>query len=137
MGIKAVEILPKVVADAPVMTRMCDCESSIKCKMTRKLFTPNSTSRAIEPLQLLHSAICGPLETAITGGRYMLLFIDDATTLTDDYILKEKLEALHKFKEWKALRERSWASKTRDFVQIEAVCIPARNSQNTKTQKAS
>jgi len=36
----------------------------------------------------------------------MLLFIDDATRHTDEYILKYKSEALEKFKEWKALREK-------------------------------
>jgi hypothetical protein len=32
VGLKALEILPKVVADAPKITGMCDCESCIKCK---------------------------------------------------------------------------------------------------------
>jgi len=68
IGLKVLEILPKVVADAPTMTGKCDCESCIKCKLTRKPFTPNTTSRATESLQLVHSDICGPLETAIGGG---------------------------------------------------------------------
>jgi hypothetical protein len=34
----------------------------------------------------------------------MLLFIDDPTRHTDEYILKYKSEALQKFKEWNALR---------------------------------
>jgi len=105
VGLKALEILPKVVTDAPTMTGKCDCESCIKCKLARKPFTP-TTARATEPLQLVQSNICGPLETAIRGGRYILLFIDDATRYTDEYILKSKLEGLEKFKEWKALREK-------------------------------
>jgi transposase InsO family protein len=36
----------------------------------------------------------------------MLLFIDDPTRHTDEYILKFKSEAIEKFKEWKALREK-------------------------------
>jgi hypothetical protein len=64
------------------------------------------TSRATEPLQLVHSDICGPLETAMRGGRYMLLFINYPTRHTDEYILKYKSEALEKFNEWKALREK-------------------------------
>jgi hypothetical protein len=35
---------------------------------------------------------------------YMLLFIDNATRHTDEYILKYMSEALGKFKEWNALR---------------------------------
>ena len=36
----------------------------------------------------------------------MLLFIDDSTSHTDEYILKYKSKVLEKFKEWKALREK-------------------------------
>jgi len=56
VGLQALEILPKVVTDAPKMTGKCDCESCIECKLARKPFTP-TTSRATEPLQLVHSDI--------------------------------------------------------------------------------
>jgi hypothetical protein len=48
----------------------------------------------------MHLAIFGLRETAIGGGRYRLLFIDDPTRHIDEYILKYKSEALEKFKEW-------------------------------------
>jgi len=92
VGLKALEILP-TITDAPRMAVKCDCESCIKCKLMRKPFTP-TTSRATEPRRLVHLDICGPMETAIGGGRYMLLFIDDATRHTDEYMLKYKSEAL-------------------------------------------
>jgi len=114
VGLKALEILPKVVIDAPRMTGKFDCESCIKCKFARTPFTP-TTSRATEPVQLVHSDICGPLETAIGGGRYMLLFIDDAARRTDEYILKYKSEAVEKFKEWKALREKESGNQVKRF----------------------
>jgi len=98
VGLKTLEILLKVFADAPRMTGKCDCESCIQCKLARKPFTP-TTSRATEALQLVHSNICGPLETAIGGGRYMLLFINDTTRHMDEYFLKYKSEGLEKFKE--------------------------------------
>jgi len=106
VGPKALDILPKAVANAPKMTRKCHCGSCIVRKLARKPFTPNMTSRATEPLQLVHLDICGPQETAIGSGRYMLLFIDNTTRHTDQYILKYMLEALEKFREWKALREK-------------------------------
>jgi hypothetical protein len=59
--------------------------------------------------------MCGPLETAIRGGQYMLLFIDDATRLTDEYILKYMSDALEKFKEWKALREKESGKQVKRF----------------------
>jgi hypothetical protein len=61
--------MPKVIADALKMTGKCDCESCIKCKLARKLFSPNTTSSATEPLQLMHSDICGTMETATGGGQ--------------------------------------------------------------------
>jgi hypothetical protein len=90
IGLKAVEILANVVADAPKMTGKCDCERCLKCKLTRKPFTPNTTSRATEPLLFVNSDLCSPLDIAIGGGRYMLLFINDTTRHMDEYILKSK-----------------------------------------------
>jgi hypothetical protein len=113
VGLKALEILP-MINDAPKMTGQCDYESCIKCKLDRKPFTP-MTSRDPEPLQLVHSDICGPLETAIRGGHYMLLFIHDATSNVDEYILMYKLEPLEKFKQWKALREKESGKQVKRF----------------------
>jgi len=45
----------------------------------------------------------------------MLLFIDDATRHTDEYILKYKLAALEKFKEWMALREKESGKEVKRF----------------------
>jgi hypothetical protein len=67
VGLKALELLP-TITNASKMTRKCDCESCIKCKLVRKPFAP-TTSRATDPLHLVHSDICGSLETAIGGGR--------------------------------------------------------------------
>jgi hypothetical protein len=49
VGLKALEILP-TITDPPRMTSKCDCKSCIKCKLTRKQFTLNTTSRTTEPL---------------------------------------------------------------------------------------
>jgi len=114
VGRTALEILP-TITDAPKMTGKCNCESCIKCKLAGKHFTP-TTSHVTEPLQLVQSDICGPLETAIGGCRYMLLFIHDATRHTDEYILKYKSEALKKFKEWKALREKVSGKQVKQFL---------------------
>jgi len=114
VGLKALEILPQVVADGPRMTGKCDCESCIMCKLVRKPVTL-TTSRATEPLQLVHWDICGPLDTAIGGGRYMLLFIDDTPRHTDEYILKYTSEALEKLKEWTPLGEKESGKQVKRF----------------------
>jgi hypothetical protein len=110
ISLKALENLP-AITDLPKMTGKCDCESCVKCKLTRIPFTPNTTSHATQPLQLGHWNICGPLEIAIGADRYMLLFIDDATRHTDEYILKYKSEALEKFKNGRLIVKSSRASK--------------------------
>jgi hypothetical protein len=115
VGLKALEILPKIITDVLTMTGKCDCNSCIKCKLTRKPFTPNTTSRDSEPLQLAHSDICGLMQTAIGGGRYMLLLLDDPTRHPDVYILKYKSEDLEKFKEWKPLREKELGKQVKRF----------------------
>jgi transposase InsO family protein len=45
----------------------------------------------------------------------MLLFIDDATRHTDEYILMYKAQTLEKFKEWKALREKESGKQVERF----------------------
>jgi hypothetical protein len=113
VGLTGLEIWP-TITDALTMTGKYDCKSCIQCKLARKLFSP-TTSRATEPLLLVHSDRGGRLETAIGGGRYMLLFIDDATRHTDEYILKYKSEALENVKEWKALREKEAGKQVKRF----------------------
>jgi len=113
VSFKALKILP-TITDAAKMTGRCDCESCIKWKLARMPFTP-TTSRATEPLQLVHWDICGPLDTAIGGCQYILLFIDDATRHTDEYILKYQSKAIEKFDEWKALREKESGKQVNRF----------------------
>jgi hypothetical protein len=78
VGLKGLE-RTLTITNAPRMTGKCNCECCIKRKLPRRPFTQITTACAAEPLQLVHSAICSPLETAIGGGDYMLLFIDNAT----------------------------------------------------------
>jgi hypothetical protein len=49
VGLKVLEILP-TVTDAAKMAGKCDCVICIKCKLSRKPFTPNTTSSTTEPL---------------------------------------------------------------------------------------
>jgi hypothetical protein len=84
------------------------------CKLAPKPIAP-TTSRATEPLQLVHSDLCSHLETASRAGLDILLFIADARRHTDPYILKYKSEALENFKEWKALREKESGNEVKRF----------------------
>lgn len=51
-------------------------------------------------LQLVHSDICGPMQTQLIGGaKYFVTFIDDYTRCCAVYFMKYKSEVLDKFKE--------------------------------------
>ncbi|GBP95218.1 Retrovirus-related Pol polyprotein from transposon TNT 1-94 [Eumeta japonica] len=81
------------------------CELCQKGKQSRLPF-PSEGSRALNPLELIHSDVCGPMEVKSLGGaRYFLTFIDDYTRKVYVYFLHNKSEVFLKFKEYKALVE--------------------------------
>ena len=63
---------------------------------------PHYLQKGIESkgkLELVHSDLCGPMETLSFGGsRYFITFIDNYSRYCQTYFLKKKSEALEKFK---------------------------------------
>ena len=58
------------------------------------------------PLEIVHSDLCGPMQTpSLASSHYMLTFIDDYTRKTWVYFLKYKSEVFEKFFHFKALVE--------------------------------
>jgi Reverse transcriptase (RNA-dependent DNA polymerase)/gag-polypeptide of LTR copia-type/Integrase core domain/GAG-pre-integrase domain/Domain of unknown function (DUF4219) len=79
------------------------CEPCLEGKQTRQPSRRPAT-RASEPLELIHSDLCGPIDPTSYGGtNYYLLFTDDFTRMTHIYPLKRKSSAavLEKFREYK------------------------------------
>lgn len=73
------------------------CEYCLAGKAIRKLF--GTAKRASEPLQLVHSDICGPMNVkAIHGTSYFITFIDDFTRYGHIYLISYKSEALDCFR---------------------------------------
>ena len=67
---------------------------------------PRSTQYATNPLQLIHTDLCGPMLTpSLTGALYFLTFIDDYTHYTVITFLKQKSDALSHFLVYKNLVE--------------------------------
>jgi transposase InsO family protein len=64
-----------------------------------------SSWRAHRRLQLVHSDVCGPLETSFGGCKYFLLYVDDFSRITWVYFLKQKSEVFEKFKIFRQLVE--------------------------------
>lgn len=76
------------------------CETCVTGKQARFPFR-TSKYRASEPLELVHSDICGPMETPSLGGnKYFLTFIDDFSRYTFVYFLKGKDEVCRIFMEF-------------------------------------
>lgn len=68
------------------------CESCIKGKLTQTKFTA-SKLREKEPMRLIHSDLCGPMQTATpSGNRYFLTLIDDHSRFAVVRLIKSKDE---------------------------------------------
>lgn len=81
-------------------------EGCVRGKQHRDSFPDGKSQRAHQQLQLVHTDICGPMQTISHGGsRYFLTFTDDYSRKTWVYLLKQKSEAFDKFKEFKAYVE--------------------------------
>ncbi len=76
------------------------CESCAKGKQSRFPFKASIT-KTTKLLELVHTDLCGPMETTSIGlNRYILTFEDDFSKKTFCYLIKNKSEVLNKFKEF-------------------------------------
>ena len=71
-----------------------------------------SSFRAKQPLELIHSGVFGKVkQSSVNGMHYMVTFIDDYSRYVWVYFMKEKSETLAKFKEFKLMVESEVGSK--------------------------
>lgn len=79
-----------------------DCEGCALGKMHRYEFPSGLNMRKEDILKLMHTDICGPMQTRSLGGAYyFFLFIDDCTRYTWVYFLRMKSYAFKYFKEFR------------------------------------
>jgi len=83
------------------------CEPCTEGKHKRAPF-PNTTACCVkEPLELVHSDVCGKIGSrSLSGAEYFMTFVDDCTHYTWVYVLKNKSDVFDRFCEWKALVEK-------------------------------
>ena len=68
--------------------------------MTKRPFSAKG-EKSKEPLQLLHSDVCGPLSVQARGGyEYFVTFISDYSSYGYFYLMHKKSETFGKFKEF-------------------------------------
>ncbi|KAK9165893.1 hypothetical protein Scep_001084 [Stephania cephalantha] len=83
------------------------CEGCISGEQHRRTFASNTPRRAKSLLQLVHSDVYGPMQTASLGGsKYFMTFIDDCSRMIWVYTLKNKSDAFSCFQKFKATVEK-------------------------------
>jgi transposase InsO family protein len=82
------------------------CEGCVRGKQHRHSFPKQGAWRASASLELIHTDICGKMQTQSEGQNwYFLTFIDDFTRMTWVYFLKEKSQVFGVFQKFKAMVE--------------------------------
>ena len=83
------------------------CEACVGGKHHRSPFETSKTHTR-EPLELVHTDVCGKMGAkSIGGAEYFISFIDDKTHYTWIYPMKTKDQAFDYFLEWKTLAEKA------------------------------
>ncbi|KAK2370871.1 putative mitochondrial protein [Trifolium repens] len=83
------------------------CQGCFTSKQPRNSFNNTVYSRSTQALHVVHSDVCGPIETSTLGGnRYFMTCVDEFTRKIWIYLLKEKSEVFNEFKKFCALVER-------------------------------
>ena len=92
--------------DFDVSEQLDFCEMCAEGKHHKNHFPTSGSKRTKEPLDLVHSDVCGKVNAKSLGGaEYFLTFIDDFTHYTWVYVLKKKSDVFKCFIVWKALVE--------------------------------
>jgi len=77
-------------------------DSCVFSKHSKSPYLQDPATRAIEVLTLIHTDLCGSINTPSFGGSYyFLLFIDDYSRYTYVYFLTKKSETLSQFIKYK------------------------------------
>lgn len=86
------------------------CDGCALGKQHRSEFPINSNQRKRSILELVHTYVCGPMQTKSLGGAsYFLIFTDDCSRYTWVYLLRNKSEVFECFKEFKVMVEKQTA----------------------------
>ena len=87
-----------------------------------KLSFKGKGERVSEPLDLIHTDVCGLMSTHVKGGSiYFITFTDDFSHYGYLYIMKYKSKAFEKFKEFKNKVEKQLGKVLKHLDLIEVV----------------
>ena len=78
------------------------CEPCLEGKLHRSPYSPSTDKTTLEPLELIHSDVCGKMSSKSLGGaQYFVTFTDDKTRYVWVYVIKKKSDVFKCFCEWK------------------------------------
>lgn len=98
------------------MPEKFECFTCAVCKISRRPFPKNTNVNTTDVLQLVHTDLCGPMRISSLGGsKYIMTIIDDYSRYMTVYFLKNKSEALEKFKEFKMEAEKQTGQKVKSM----------------------
>ena len=85
------------------------CDSCVYGKHHRMQFPKKSENRSSKPLELIHSDVCGKMNSVSLGGaEYFLSFVDDKTRYVWFYVIKSKDQVFDIFKEFRIFVENTF-----------------------------
>lgn len=88
------------------------CETCTKGKMTRKPFPKEPSNRRKAVLDLVHTDVCGPMQTeTMSGKRYIVTFTDDFSRFTVVKLLAHKSEVEKSFREFVEMTKTTFGKK--------------------------
>ena len=84
-----------------------ECSACALGKQHRNEFPVHQEKRQTGMLELIHTDLCGPMQTRSLGGAsYFLTFIDDRSRYTWLYFIRRKGDVFEYFKEFKTMIEK-------------------------------
>ncbi|CAA7013624.1 unnamed protein product [Microthlaspi erraticum] len=92
------------------------CDSCLMGKQTRQVFPQATSYRADKVLELVHGDLCGPITPSTpAGNKYIFVLIDDHSRYMWTILMKEKSDAINRFKRFKSLVEQESGKKIQTF----------------------
>lgn len=94
-----------MVNGIPILKNLpIDCEACAFRKQHRDEFLDVKDKKQRDTLELVHTDLCGPMQTRSLGGAYIfLIFVDECTRFTWVYFLRQKNHAFEYFKQFRSM----------------------------------
>ena len=95
------------------------CQGRAYGKQHRMPFLKKLDHECKQPLELIHTDVCGPMPiNSVGGSRYFVTFTNDYTHYTYVYVMKNKSEVIDKLRRYVEMAKNFTTQHVKEFVQI-------------------